>query len=149
MAWIAGQPVPDMNSGLRVFRREAVLRFINVLPDSFSFTTTITLCMMTKGYNVQFEPINYSGRIGQSKIRPVRDTIRFAQLILRTGMYFAPLKVLLPVVGIMGLLSVASLTYDVFALRNMTDKSVFLVLFTLNTMIFALLADMIDKRSAS
>jgi len=148
MSWLAGQSIPDMNSGLRVFRKSVAERFLKILPDTFSFTTTITLAMMSNRYDVQFVPIDYMSRRGKSKIRPIHDTIRFAQLILRTGMYFAPLRVLLPVVGFLFVGFVASICYDIIVLRNLTDKSVLMFMFTMNTAIFALLADMIDKRSS-
>lgn len=147
MSWLAGEKIPDMNSGLRVFRRTVAQRFLNVLPDTFSFTTTITLAMLRNRYDVRFIPINYASRTGKSKISPIRDTIRFTQLIVRTGMYFAPLRVLLPIAFVLFLCFCASLCYDVFILKNLTDKSVLLFMFSMNTGIFALLADMIDKRS--
>ncbi|MFC1572479.1 glycosyltransferase family 2 protein [Candidatus Eisenbacteria bacterium] len=145
--WLAGQPIPDMNSGLRVFRRDLAERFLNILPDGFSFTTTITLAMMTNHYEVRYIPIGYNPRIGKSKIRPIHDTLDFFLLILRTGTYFAPTRVFLPLAGILGLGFLASLCYDLFALSNLTDKTVLLLLFSMNTALFALLADMIDKRS--
>jgi len=147
MSWLAGQPIPDMNSGLRVFRRGSVERFIKILPNTFSFTTTVTLAMMRNRYDVTFIPIDYSGRIGKSKIKPVQDTIRFTQLIVRTGMYFAPLRVLLPVSAMLFLAACGTVAYDVFVLDNLTDKSVLLFISSMNVVIFALLADMIDKRS--
>jgi hypothetical protein len=73
--------------------------------------------------------------------------LKFIELIVRTGCYFAPLRVFLPVGLALGVLSVASFLYDVFVLKNLTDKTVLLLLFTLNTFSFALLADMIDKRT--
>lgn len=146
VTWLAGQSVPDMNSGMRAFKRSVVERFINVLPNSFSFTTTITLALLRNRYDVQFIPIDYLPRKGKSKIRPFHDTLNFSQLILRTGMYFAPLRVLLPVALVMFLAFLASFAYDLIVLRNLTDKSVLLLLFASNTGIFALLADMIDKR---
>ncbi|MEM6487725.1 MAG: glycosyltransferase [Pseudomonadota bacterium] len=97
-SWISAYDIPDINSGMRVFKREAVLKYLRVLPDGFSFTTTITICMLTNYHQVHYEPINYRARIGKSKIKPIQDTIRFVQLILRTGMYFAPLRVLSPVI---------------------------------------------------
>ena len=149
MEWLAGQAIPDMNSGLRIFRKTSAERFFNILPDSFSFTTTITLAMLTKRYDVRWVPINYTARIGKSKISPIRDTLRFAQLIVRTGMYFAPLRVLLPVAFVLFLAFVASLIYDLGVLRNLTDKSVFLFMFSINVGILALLADAIDKRGST
>lgn len=146
VSWIARQKVPDINSGMRVFRKQVVERYIPVLPNTFSFTITLTLAMLTNYRPVKFQPINYTARIGKSKIDPVRDTLRFITLILRTGMYFAPVRVLAPIVFALGLATLGSLIYDIW-LRNLTDKTVILAMFTLNTGIFALLADMIDKRS--
>jgi hypothetical protein len=137
-----------MNSGLRVFRREVAQRFLGILPDGFSFTTTITLAMLTNSYAVNYVPIDYSERIGRSKIRPIRDTLNFVQLIARTGVYFAPLRVFLPIASLLGVACVASAAYDVLVLDNLTDKTVLLALFAMNTAMFAALADMIDKRMA-
>lgn len=145
-SWIAGQDIPDINSGLRVFRREVALQFLNILPQGFSFTTTITLAMLTNHYDVRYVPIGYAPRVGRSKIRPIRDTLNFVQLIVRVGMYFAPLRVFFPIVLGLSAAFVASASYDVFVLRDLTDKTVILLLFAMNTVLFALLADMIDKR---
>jgi glycosyltransferase involved in cell wall biosynthesis len=145
--WMVRQSIPDMNSGLRVFRKEVAARFFGIFPDGFSFTTTITLAMLTNRYRVRFEPIDYHARVGKSKIKPVRDTLRFVQLILRTGMYFAPLRVFLPVAMMFFLGFMASVSYDVVILHNLTDKSLILLVTATQTAMFALLADMIDKRS--
>lgn len=146
-SWLVGERIPDMNSGMRVFRREVALRYLGVLPDGFSLTTTLTVALMRGRYDVRFVPIEYAFRIGRSKIRPIRDTLGFAQLILRTGMYFAPLRVLSPVVLAFGLAFLASVGFDVLVLDDLTEKTALLLLLTLNSALFALLADMIDKRS--
>lgn len=149
VSWLAGQHIPDMNSGMRVFRKSAAERFMKILPNGFSFTTTITICMVRNYYDVRFVPIGYAARVGKSKIQPIRDTLRFTQLIVRTGMYFAPLRVLAPIVLILFLAFFASLYYDVFINHDLTEKTLLLLLFFLNTGLFALLADMLDKRSPS
>lgn len=145
--WIAKQRIPDLNSGLRVFRKSAVEPFFRILPDTFSFTTTITLAMLTNRYTVRYEPIDYRLRLGRSKIAPIRDTLRFVQLILRVGVYFAPMRIFMPVALVFFLSAIATLVYDVFILADLTDKT--LVLFVTATQIamFALLADMLDKRT--
>ncbi|MFQ5760665.1 MAG: glycosyltransferase family 2 protein [Acidiferrobacterales bacterium] len=147
MSWVAGQNIPDINSGMRVFRKSVVESFIGILPDSFSFTVTITLAMLTNYRPTLFVPISYSERVGNSKIKPVSDTLRFIMLILRTGVYFAPLRAFFPFVCVLGTLALGSFLYDIFALSNLTDKTVLLFLFSMNAGMFALLADMIDKRS--
>jgi glycosyltransferase involved in cell wall biosynthesis len=145
--WVTGTNIPDLNSGLRVFRKEQVKRFMRFLPDTFSFTTTITIAFLTNNLTVKYIPINYNDRIGKSKISPIRDTLRLIQLLVRTGMYFSPIKVFSPVVGFIALSFLISLFYDIFWIKNLTDKTVMLLLFTLNSGMFTLLADMIDKRS--
>jgi glycosyltransferase involved in cell wall biosynthesis len=146
-SWLVGQRIPDMNSGLRVFRKSVAERFFKVLPDGFSLTTTLTVAMMRNRYTVVFEPIPFAERVGRSKIRPLRDTLGFIQLIVRTGMYFAPLRVLLPLVVVLSIGFAVSLGYDIVVLKNLTDKTIILLLFAMNTALFGLLADMIDKRS--
>jgi glycosyltransferase involved in cell wall biosynthesis len=146
-SWLVGEKIPDMNSGLRVFRKSVVEQFLKILPDGFSLTTTLTVAMMRNRYTVVFEPIAYSERVGRSKIRPLRDTLSFTQLIVRTGMYFAPLRVLTPLVVLLSLAFATSLCYDIVMLNNLTDKTIILLLFAMNTALFGLLADMIDKRS--
>lgn len=146
-SWVAGQSIPDINSGLRVFPRSVAKRFINILPNGFSFTTTITLAMLTNNYVVHYEPIGYAARVGKSKIRPISDTLKFMRLIVCTGMYFAPLRVLLP--AAMLLLGMFSLSacYDLFVLRDMTEKTLVLLMLGTNAMLFTLLSDMIVKKT--
>lgn len=148
-SWIARQPIPDINSGLRVFRRDLAESYLHFLPGGFSFTTTITLAMLTSYRKVLFVPIDYHPRIGKSKIKPIRDTLNFVQLIARTGMYFAPVRVLLPVIGLAAFATLISFGVDLTHEDgpNLTDKTVMLFMLTLNSGMFALLADMIDKRS--
>jgi len=147
--FITSSSVPDINSGLRIFDKAKAKQFYKIYPDGFSLTTTITIAFLTSGYSILYEPISYKKRVGKSKIQPIRDTLRFFQLITRLGMYFAPLKVLLPFILCLGSMFCISLTYDIFLLNNITDKTILLLLFSLNTIFFALVADMIHKRNSS
>lgn len=145
-SWLVGEYIPDMNSGLRVFRKSVAGRFIKILPNSFSFTTTITMATMLNGYDVHFVEISYTKRIGKSKIKPLKDTIKFTQLIIRMGMYFAPLRVLMPIIVLLILGAIISFIYDLLVPFNLTDMTILLIMLTFNVLVFALLADMIDKR---
>jgi glycosyltransferase involved in cell wall biosynthesis len=147
VSWLVGRRVPDINSGFRAFRRDAVVRFLPLLPDGFSFTTTVTIAALRSGLRVRYVPIATAPRRGRSKIRPIRDTLAFVQLILRTGLYFAPLRMLAPFVIALSLATVASVLYDALVLRNFTDKTLILFVFTTSSLLFALLADMLDKRT--
>lgn len=117
-----------MNSGLRVFRKSVAERFIKNLPNQFSFTTTITMATMLNEYDVHFVEIGYTKRIGNSKIRPIKDTIKFTQLIVRMGMYFAPLRVLMPIIVLLILGAIISFIYDLLVPFNLTDMTVLLIM---------------------
>lgn len=143
---LAEQEIPDLNSGFRAFNREIALSYFHLLPNKFSFTTTITLAMMADGFAVHYVPIDYYARKGHSKISP-----RFAWdlmiLIIRTIFYFNPLKIILPLAMSFGLLGVGKLVYDVSVLSNLTDTTVLLLLFSFQMFGFGLLADLVTKRT--
>lgn len=82
---LSGCEIPDLNSGMRVIRKSRVDEFAHLLPPGFSFTTTITLAMLSRGYPVEYVPINYYKRVGRSKIKP-SHAFRFAFLIVRTSL---------------------------------------------------------------
>ena len=103
--------------------------------------------MLTNNYIVRYEPINYFHRAGRSKIQPIRDTLRFIQLVLRTGVYFAPLRIFLPVAGIFFIGFLVSLWADLFVLSDLTESTLILFVTSIQISMFALLADMIDKRT--
>ena len=146
-SFIAGEPIPDLNSGLRVFRKEDALRFFNILPDGFSFTTTITLAMLTNGYLVGYAPIDYNARIGRSKIRPIRDTLYFCQLVLRMALYFAPLKVFLSLSMTMLLLAISWGLYSRLVLGNLADVSTLIIASAgVQAAMIGMLAELINRR---
>ncbi len=147
-SYLAGTPIPDLNSGLRAIRRELVRSYRPILPQGFSFTTTITLAALTNGHRVDYVSIDYAARSGTSKIRPIRDTLGFTQLIIRTVLYFNPLKVFYPATFICGLLLAASLAYDIFVPpSDLGDKTVMLFVAMVQVLTVGLLADLIEKKS--
>ncbi len=147
---VAGVTIPDLNSGLRIFRRDVAIEFFDLLPDGFSFTTTITLAMMTNGYLVDYIPIDYHARVGQSKIKPIRDTLNFIQLILRIALLFAPLKIFLPTSFVIALLGVLWGFISYFVLGKLADTSTLVVLMTaVQVAAIGLLAELINQRSPS
>lgn len=146
--YLSESKIPDLNSGLRAFRRESLLPFLGILPSGFSFTTTITLAMHVNDRAVVYLPIDYHARHGKSKIRPVQDTANFAALIIRTILYFRPLKIFLPVSGFLFLLAIAIFVYSWKFTPKIMDASVTITLMTaFQIAMIGLLADLIDKRS--
>ena len=148
-SFLAGTRIPDLNSGLRAFRRDFVLRYRPILPSGFSFTTTITLAGLTNDHRVEYVKIDYAPRKGSSKIRPIRDTLGFTSLILRTILYFNPMKVLLPASTVLGVMFIASVVNDAFYSDppNLGDKTVMLLVATVQILSLGLVADLIVKRT--
>lgn len=87
-----GRKIPDINSGLRVFRKSEAIKYFPDLCNGFSFTTTITLIYMLTGKYVAYTPIEYFKRVGTSKVRIIRDSLRTLQYITETVVRYNPLK---------------------------------------------------------
>ncbi len=159
-SYLAGVKIPDLNSGLRAIRRDLVLRYESILPEGFSFTTTITLASLTNHHHVEYISIDYAPRSGSSKIRPIRDTLGFLALIVRTVVYFNPLKVFYPLAAVLLVMFLGALVYDLFFAvtyfsngqiastgGNLGDKTVLLFVALVQTLTLGLVADLIDKKA--
>lgn len=113
--YVAEYPIPDLNSGLRAFRRDCIRQYFPILSNRFSFTTTSTLALLADDYHVVYHPINYYKRVGKSKISP-RHFMDFLILIMRMSMMFQPLKVFIPLSFLFGFLGLLKSIYDVITL---------------------------------
>lgn len=140
---LAGHRITDLNSGLRVFRKEALAQYLHLLPDAFSFTTTITLCMLASGRPITYIPITYGKRVGSSKIKP-SDFVRFMALIVRMTAYFQPLRVFVPIALLLFLLGLGKGIYDIF-LDNLSETAVFGMLGGIMVFSLGLIADMVSR----
>lgn len=140
---LAQRRIPDLNSGLRVFRRISIERFLGLMPNGFSFSTTSTLCMICSDLQVTYVPITYGKRIGQSKIRPT-DFFRFMLLVVRIIVLFHPLRVFLPVGAVLFAMGMAKAIYDLFLL-NLSESAIFALLAALVIWSLGLIADMISR----
>ena len=121
-SYLAGRHIPDLNSGLRVMRKSLIARFVHLLPSGFSFTTTITLAALCSGSLVKYIPIDYHARIGKSKIRPTH-AFDFTLLIIRTIVYFNPLKVFIPLGALFFLGGMSKFFYDLY-IGNLSETAV-------------------------
>jgi glycosyltransferase involved in cell wall biosynthesis len=138
-SYLAEQELPDINSGLRLMRADLVRRYEHLLPAGFSFTTTITLAAACNGHAVAYVPIDYHARLGESKIRP-RHAYDFMVLILRTIVYFNPLRVFFPLGGLLALVGLAKFGYDLTK-ENLSETAVLCFLGALIVWAVGLLAD--------
>lgn len=139
--------IPDLNSGLRVMGKELFLRNRHLLPDGFSLTTTITLAALSSGRPVKYLSINYLRRTGRSKIRPIADTLNFVMLILRTIVYFAPLRVFLPLSIGFGVASVMVAGLSLWLTGRVMDVTTVLLFLTgIHLFALGLIADLLTRR---
>jgi glycosyltransferase involved in cell wall biosynthesis len=143
--YMAQTKIPDINSGFRIFRKSSFLRFLSIYPAGFSLTTTITLALLCNNHPVKYVPINYHKRKGQSKIRPLRDTYNFFLLVIRTIMYFDPLRVFLPLAFAILLCGFGYAIYEMFHYDNITTAAALLLFAGAQTAVLGLLADLIVK----
>ena len=139
--YMTGTKIPDLNSGMRVIRRSLILSYIDILPDRFSFTTTITLSALCDGYRVTYIPIEYHRRIGNSKIKPI-DALNFLILIMRTITYFRPLRIFIPATLALFTLGLIKFAMDCYYLR-ISGTTVLFFLGSLNILAVGILADML------
>lgn len=138
--------IPDLNSGLRAFRRTVALPYLRLLPPGFSCVTTITLAFLSNQHDITFVPIDYAKRAGKSKFRFVRDAYRYLLQVLRMVMYFNPLKVLMPVALALLALAVVKGGYDLVAHPvRLATNTVLLFVTGLIIAVMALLADLIVR----
>ncbi len=145
--YIVDKKIPDINSGLRIFKKSSFLPFMKIIPDGFSLTTTITLGMLSSSYSVRYLDIDYFKRSGKSKIRPIHDTINFIKLILKIGLYFAPLKIFFPISILFLMLAITWGIVSKYYFGSLADVSSLIIAMTgFNIGILAFIAELINHR---
>jgi len=144
--YLVNQTIPDLNSGLRAFYRADALKYLHLLPNGFSFTTTITLAMMKDGREVRYLPVIVNRREGgKSQVNFFRDGSKTLLLILRVIMLFNPLKIFAPLSLILILLGGLYTIFMVIAYSNVSDTTTLFLLAGIGTLFFGLLADQISN----
>lgn len=141
--YLTGHRIPDLNTGLKAFKRAEMLRWLWVVPDGFSCVTTMTLAFLTNGYTVKYVPTPYRKRIGRSKFHPVKDTLSYLSTVLRMVLYFRPLKVFLPLSGLMIGAGLAKSVLDFAWTGGMRESDVVVMVAGFLTCMLGLLAEVI------
>jgi polyisoprenyl-phosphate glycosyltransferase len=149
-AYLTSTPIPDLNSGLRVFKRSVAAPYLRLLPPGFSCVTTITLAFLSNGHPIKYVPIDYAKRAGRSKFHPLRDAYNYILQVLRMVMYFNPLRVLMPVgLTLLGATFVKAVADLVRHDLRVTGSTVLVGLAAFNIIAIALLADLVVRRTAT
>ena len=143
-SYLTDTKIPDLNSGLRVFRRDVGAQFLHLLPAGFSCVTTITLAFLANGYSVQFVPIDYYPRAGRSKFHWWTDTRRYLLQVVRMVLMFNPLRVFGPIGVTLLLVGAGKIVYDLLTKHGRIATNTIVVLFAAGVVIMlGLLADLL------
>ena len=133
-SWMANQTIRDLTSGFRIVNRRKFLKFLYLLPNGFSYPTTITMSFFRAGYSVAYVDIEAGKREGKSHINLLKDGMRFFLIIFKIGTLYSPLKIFVPIAaGFFGL-GVAYYLYTFFNFHTFTNMSA--VLFITAVIVF-------------
>jgi polyisoprenyl-phosphate glycosyltransferase len=145
-SYLIQAPIPDLNSGLRAFRRDVAEQFLYLLPSGFSCVSTLTLAFLANGYSIHYTPIEYRARAGHSKFHWWTDTKRYVTQVVRMILSFNPLRVFMPVGAQFMLVGAGKLVYDLIEYQLHVATSTLLILFAaFQVFAIGLLADLIVR----
>jgi len=145
-SYLTETDIKDLNSGLRAFRRDVALQYIHHLPNGFSCVTTLTMSFLANGYSVTYVPINYFPRAGRSKFHWLKDTRRYILQVIRMTLSYNPLKVFLPVGGVLFMIGAGKLGFDWSSRDFRLSTNTLLVFFAaLQVTTIGLLADLVVR----
>lgn len=146
--WLSGFSIPDLNSGLRAMRKDVFMPFMDILPWGHSWVSTITLAMLSSGYNVDFVDIDYFPRKGTSTFNPLKDTYSYLTLVIRTVTWFNPLKIFFPTALLVIAAGIIKIIVDSIAKGyfRVTGTTVIVILVGIQLIAIGLLADLIVQR---
>ncbi|MBA7617989.1 Dodecaprenyl-phosphate galacturonate synthase [subsurface metagenome] len=146
--FLSGKNIPDLNSGLRAFKRGEGLKYLYLLPPGFSCVATITLAFLINGHPVKFVPIDYFKRVGKSKFHPIKDTWEYFLQVIRMIMFFNPLKIFLPISIFLMIIGIGKFVYDIiFQHFSIKGSTIVALMVAIQVFVFGLLAELIVKMS--
>lgn len=151
--YLSGTYIPDLNTGLKAFKRDVMLKYLWVMPEGFSCVTTMTLAFLCNGYAVTWIPSKYHKRIGVSKFHPIKDTSKYLSTVIRMVMYFNPLSVFMPlatllfVIGV--LLGINNVFFNSASHGSLQQGEIILTLGSILIGSIGLLADLIVSQGKS
>lgn len=142
-SYLTRERIPDLNSGLRIFKKSVALKYFYLLPDSHSWESTITLAFLCNHQRVHYHPIDYFKRTGgTSSFHPIKDTYNYLSLVIRTVMYFNPLRIFLPLTFFVFTIGIAKTVYDYLVYENIGGGDVMIMVSSVLVLMVGLLADL-------
>jgi polyisoprenyl-phosphate glycosyltransferase len=144
--YLTATDIPDLNSGLRAFRRDVAMQYVHQLPNGFSCVTTLTMSFLANGYQVKYVPIDYFPRAGTSKFHWWRDTKRYLLQVVRMSLSYEPLKVFLPVGLTFLVVGLGKLVFDwIDKDFRLAANTLLILLASLQAITVGLLADLVVR----
>ena len=144
-SYVARRPIKDLTSGFRGLRQEVARRYVSLLPNGFSYPTTITLCLMRGGFSVDYIPIEARRRAGKSKIKLLSDGSKFLLVILKICMLFSPMRIFLPVSLYLFLMGLGYYAYTFVTEHRLTNMSMLLFTTSVTVFMMGLIAEQIAQ----
>ncbi len=144
-SWMVGRKIEDLTSGFRAVKAEKFREFLYLLPNGFSYPTTITMSFFRAGYPVGYVPIHAGVRQGKSHIRPLRDGVRFLLIIFRVGTLYSPLKVFVPISSVFFLLGLGYYLYTFYVHSRFTNMSALLLITSILIFLIGLVSEQITN----
>jgi glycosyltransferase involved in cell wall biosynthesis len=141
--WLTGRPIPDLTSGFRAARRAPLLDILHLLPNGFSYPTTSCLAFLKAGLNVAFVPITARKRVGKSKIRVLRDGVRFLLIIFKVVTLYSPLRVFFPIALVSFLSGFAYAAWNVHVAGKIPMGAALLIQLAVVVFLFGLISEQI------
>jgi len=145
---VSGRRIPDLNTGLKAFKREVMLSYLWSVPNGFSCVSSMTLAFLCNDHPVKFVPVAYRKRIGRSKFHPIRDTFQYLLTVLRIVTFFQPLRIYLPLAMLLGLTAVIRCAHHLLSTSplGITDSDVVLAVAAVVVLAIGLLAELVVKQ---
>src|SRR5262249_12751968 len=142
-SYIVSYPIPDLTSGFRALKSPILKKFVYLLPNGFSYPSTLTIAMFQSGFRVKYEPIVAPARVGRSKIRPIKDGLSFLLKITQLGIIFVPMKIFLPISIVFETLGLAYGAYLLIHLHVFSNMAALLIMVGIVIFLFGLIAHQI------
>jgi glycosyltransferase involved in cell wall biosynthesis len=143
-SWMVGQKIKDLTSGMRAVKAERFRRFLYLLPNGFSYPTTITMSFFRAGYSVAYVPITTAKRIGKSHLRIGRDGVRFLLIIFKIGTLYSPLKLFLPISLTFFLTGIGYYVYTFSTMHRFTNMSALMIVTSVLIFLIGLISEQIS-----
>ena len=148
-SWMVGHPVLDLTSGFRAVKADLFRQFLNLLPNGFSYPTTITMAFFRSGYSVKFIPVKVHKRQGKSHISPLKDGIRFLLIMFKVLTLYSPLKFFVPLSFVLFSTGVGYYIYLYATQGRLSNMVVMMVLSSIIVFCFGLIAEQTTALSYS